>query len=123
MATSIIKRKETLTREVTGYTVSSVVVSPSLITVWRTGNVVQVSWWGAQIKSGTATGTDVIEGLPICKRQGTAHLGLAGANTTNLQGNIYNTGAGSDKVRIGLKSGYTANSPLYASLVYICEDD
>ena len=100
----------------------NVITNPTSIKASRFGNVVHVTFWGTKLASNLpATSQNVITGLPACAHQGTAHLGLAGANTYNIQGNVYNSGADSGNLNVGLKSGYSADTAMYASLIYLAK--
>lgn len=121
MAQSVIQEK-IKTKTVT-FTIDDTYISnPETITAYRFGNVIAVRLWGTKIKANApAAIANVLKDMPACAQQGNAHLGLAGQNTVNLQGNIYNAGVNNTNITIGLKQGYAVETPLYASLIYIAK--
>lgn len=119
MATSTIK-KENATETLTFTVNSSTISNPESITAFRSGNVVQVTFWGTKFKSGLSSGTNAVSGLPACARQSSAFFGLAGSSSYNIQGNVFNAGENGTTLNVGLKSGYSVETAMYACLIYIC---
>lgn len=98
---------------------TNVIENPETISVYQTGNVVEVTMWGTRIKvNGPITKTKVITNLPRARTQCTAYMALGGTNSYNIQGNLYNYNGDMRALNMVLKSGYEANTQLYCSLVY-----